>query len=541
VKAAIYVRVSSPGQAEEDKTSLPEQAKELRALAKARGWEVVEAPPFQGHVKLAKLGEGECKGCFGDPGISGDSVEGRPGLMAMKAMVEAGQVDVVAVRDLNRLARSELAAQRIHDVLESHGVALVTPAMDYDYSNLTHRLMLGIFGSVEAYAKRWLVANLARGRAAKCVRGAWGVKVEPYGYKWSKAEKKPVVVPEEAEGVRLIFALADRGMTTTEIARELRARGLPTRTHRPVWHDGEVANILRRPEYKGEWYTQKACPARPATAKRKALPELKAMPAEAASLPEPAALVTEAVWRRGNRLLGHHGKRTRRPPKLFLLAGMAVCGECGGAMTGRTPLEGLWYYGCNAGIKFRTCPARHVPGADLEEAVWNLVRELAANPEAAAACAQETEAENLPEWRQELGRVERAIADCEKQIERAQRAYMAGDFELEAYAKREGEVKADREAWAERAADLRGLVQKTEATADAVARVQSILVEIGDQVDGYTFEQKRDVLRRLHVRVVVTADDWAKLRGRAYKARVEWAGAAFAGEEDLLASTAAVC
>ena len=44
-------------------------------------------------------------GAFGDPGITGDTIEGRPGMMALLAAVRAGRVDAVLVRDTDRLAR----------------------------------------------------------------------------------------------------------------------------------------------------------------------------------------------------------------------------------------------------------------------------------------------------------------------------------------------------------------------------------------------------------------------------------------------------
>jgi DNA invertase Pin-like site-specific DNA recombinase len=203
--AIIHVRVSTSARAGEDRESLPEQARELHALAKSRGRPVKYPPDFRGREALPE-------GVFGDPGISGDTVEGRPGLVALLEAVRAGGIGEVLVRDVNRLARDELAAQQIHAVLEAHGVLLVTPAMEYDYANLQHRLMLGLLGSIEAYAKRWLVMNMKRAREAKKQRGEWGNSHVPYGFRWQWVDKiartpgRPVPAPEEIEIVREIEA-----------------------------------------------------------------------------------------------------------------------------------------------------------------------------------------------------------------------------------------------------------------------------------------------------------------------------------------------
>ena len=87
MKCGLYIRVSTAGQAEEDKTSLPEQAREFKALARARGWEIVSSSC--GLERIAKEpGDKEAlTGVFGDPGISGDGVETRLGLVAR---LEAG-------------------------------------------------------------------------------------------------------------------------------------------------------------------------------------------------------------------------------------------------------------------------------------------------------------------------------------------------------------------------------------------------------------------------------------------------------------------
>ncbi len=73
--------------------------------------------------------------------------------------------------DTNRLARKEGAFYEIYDALEEGGVQMiVTPEMDYHFGNDEH-LLLGVKGTIDAAARRWLVKNMKRARMAKAGRG----------------------------------------------------------------------------------------------------------------------------------------------------------------------------------------------------------------------------------------------------------------------------------------------------------------------------------------------------------------------------------
>jgi len=516
VRCAVYVRVSTQAQAGEDKASLADQARGLRELAEARRWEVLAPPAFEGRERLEKEG---AVGVFGDPGISGDTVEERPGMMALLDAVRAGQVGAVLVRDTNRLARSELAAQQIHAALEARGVALVTPAMEYDYSNLQHRLMLGLLGSIEAYAKRWLVMNMRRAREARAQRGWWGVKVAPYGYRWDKVEKRPAVIEAEAEAVREVFRLTADGLSAGQIALELRRRRLPTRYGR-TWYESTVSRILAERRYMGVWETAEG------------------VEATAEARPEVVALVTPELFRQVQALRAHHRKRTRRPPSRFLLSGMVTCGDCGRGMTARAPRTDLRYYGCNTGIRSRgkDCPAKHVPAADLEAEVWGVIAELAANPERAQAMAEATERDNLPKWRREVKRTAKRLADLELEGNLARLAFRKGVDSLDTYAQNKQELEQEREDLEEQQHRLAALIEDEELRAATVDRVAEIAAQATGRVEGMDFAERRKLLQRLCVRVVVTADDWSRRRGRSYKVRLEFAGAAFLRSEGLALS-----
>jgi DNA invertase Pin-like site-specific DNA recombinase len=511
-RAAVYIRVSTEAQADEDRASLPDQARQLLALARSRGWQTVDPPDFEGRAKLPA-------GVFGDPGVSGDEVETRPGMVTLLAAVKAGGVGAVLVRDVNRLARSELAAQQIHAVLEAAGVALVTPAMDYDYGNLQHRLMLGLLGSIEAYAKRWLVQNMKRARDSRKLRGMFASSVTPYGFKWDKEAKRPVEVAEELEAVRLIFRLCvEERLSCVVIAGRLWEAKVPTRKGRGFWYDSQVAAILRNPCYKGEWRT--------------GAKDAGGGPVLAAD--GPAAVIDPKVWAAAQRVMNHHmAHRGPRMRKDFLLGKLIFC-ECGGAMTGRMVGSGerrQVYYRCNRAIRTRTaldhlCQGKHVLGRPLDEAAWGMVEALARDPAQIEQMLAATERDQLPAWRRELRRTEKALTHSDFELTLARIAYRKGVNSLEQYAADKAELEKERGDLTARRDELAALIEGEEIRQQAVDRVSAEIGAVAERLDGMSVPERRDLLRRLHFQVTVRAD--------GTKARITFAGDSFLASQGIL-------
>ena len=464
----------------------------------------MDPPAFDGRESLPS-------GVFGDPGITGDTVEGRPGMVALLAAVKAGGIDAVLVRDLNRLARDELAAQQIHAVFEAYGVRLVTPAMEYDYSNLQHRLMLGLLGSIEAYAKRWLVLNMKRARDAKKGRGEFANVRAPYGYAWDKEAKRPVPVPEEIEVVRELYRLstADR-LSCHAIAERLRERRVPTRKARGWWYGSQVATILRSLCYKGEWYTADGVLAK--------------------DPPEP--VVDATTWASAQRVMDQH--RTHHGPKVkrdFLLAKLIFC-ECGTSMTGRQqPGRGdrlYTYYCCNARLRRlpHECQAKHVPARALEEAAWHMVETLARDPQQIEKLLAATEQDMLPKWQRELKRTEKVLKDQDFESDRVRLAYRKGVSTLEEFEREKREIEAEQSELRTRRDHLKALIEGEQLRQQAADRVTREIEAVAERLDSMTTAERRDLLRRLAFRVTVSPD--------GSRAQVEFAGAPFLASEGLL-------
>ncbi len=391
--------------------------------------------------------------------------------------MKAGEVGALLVRDVNRLARDELVSQRIYQVLEEHRVRLITPQMEYDWGNLQHRLMLGLLGSIEAYAKRWLTMNMKRARHTKKARGEWGNAASPYGYKWQSPDRqaripgRPVAVHEEIATVLQIFHLCvSKGLSCLAIAEHLRQTKVPTRKKNSRWTGGQVRTILRAPCYKGEWYVDRAGKVR--------------------SKEFTEAVVDPKMWAKAQRVIDghkrHHGPSTKRD---FLLSHLAFC-ECGSAMGGRYQQHGTdgqqtyVYYVCDAGSRDRhRCPATYIRAATLDEPVWAMVEELARDPEQIKKLVAATKKDMLPEWKRQLRYEQRSLADQKLEWDRARLAYRKGIITLEAFADEKKDIDAETADLQSRIAHLEQLISGEEIRQEAADRIATEMQAVAGRLD----------------------------------------------------------
>ena len=178
-RVAIYIRVST------SKQDTDNQRRELEAVAKRSGWEVVKV--------------------YQDAGISGaKGRDKRPGLDAMMKAVNAKEFDMVASWSVDRLGRSLTDLLSILQGLHDKGVGLFLHQQGLDTSTTAGKAMfqmLGVFAEFERGIIRERVnAGLARARAN--------------GVKLGRRRVKPSV---EAQ----IVALRDKGHGILRIGKKL--------------------------------------------------------------------------------------------------------------------------------------------------------------------------------------------------------------------------------------------------------------------------------------------------------------------------------
>ena len=221
MKAIIYLRVSTAGQAAE---GVSMEAQE----AKARAWAV--------------LNGAESVSVFSDAGVSGSRADNRPGLQA--ALQSVGGGDALIVYSLSRLARCTRDAISIAERLDKCGADLVSLSERIDTTSAAGKMVFRLLAVLNEF-ERDLIGE--RTRLALAYIRSQGRKTGgdvPYGFRLDGGR----LIPDEHEqrAIRLIQDLHSEGATLREIAARLESEGYRTKTGRLLWHPSAVAAILSR-------------------------------------------------------------------------------------------------------------------------------------------------------------------------------------------------------------------------------------------------------------------------------------------------------
>lgn len=188
---------------------------------------------------------------FSDPGISGRTMD-RPGLQEMMTAINAHSVEAVVIYKLDRLSRKQRDTMAIiEDVLLKNEVALVSLNETLDTTTPWGRAMIGILSSFNQMESENIQARTHMGRKAKVAEGGYGGGKPPIGYK--AQDGKLVVVPEEAEIVRLVFEKRREGKTLMAIADELNLCGYRTRKGLEFKHSAIQLILANEQTYRGHY------------------------------------------------------------------------------------------------------------------------------------------------------------------------------------------------------------------------------------------------------------------------------------------------
>ena len=382
-----------------------------------------------------------------DQGISGSSVENRPGFQRLLAEVSLGHVGIVFGREMSRLARS---CKDWHQLLELCGVFQVLLANAdgvYDPADFNDRLLLGLKGTMSEAELHILRARLHQGKLNKARRGELFTCV-PVGYVRS-SEGGIALDPDEQvrSVVSLVFAKFVELGSLTKAHAYFVANGIQfgQRVYkgpgkgRLIWQRpprSAFYEILRHPIYAGA-YTYGRCPLDPTrrVANRPKSGRHDLPPEEWVCLLKdrvPAYINWEQYEENRRRLAandrgGRSKKATGQAPTL--LNGIVKCGRCGKPMAARNARASANpRYACDAefqqfgGPRCQSLVAAY-PDRLVESLVLKAVEPASLELSLRAADQAEQDRERLHRlWRQRLER-------AEYESDRARRQYDAVDPE----------------------------------------------------------------------------------------------------------------
>jgi len=197
-KAIGYVRVSTEEQAREG-ISIEAQEERIRALATAKGWNLLEI------VK--------------DPGYSGKNLS-RPGIMSLIDSCRRGTVNVVIVNKVDRLTRKQKDLwYLLEDIFYKNQVGFVSVTESFDSTTAAGTAFLGMIG-VFAQLERDLVSERTREALNhKRAKGGW-VGRSPTGFRINE-EGRLEADPEALKMIARAKRLRREGASYGNISRAL--------------------------------------------------------------------------------------------------------------------------------------------------------------------------------------------------------------------------------------------------------------------------------------------------------------------------------
>lgn len=346
LRCAVYTRKSHEDGLEQDFNSLDAQREACEAFIRsqaARGW--VKAP-----------------GQYDDGGFSGGTME-RPALKRLLKDIDAGEVNTIVVYKIDRLSRSLLDFFRMVELFEERGVSFVSVTEQFNTTDSSGRLMLGILMSFAQY-EREIAGERIRDKVAAAKRhGKWCGGPPPLGYDVDRANKRLVVNEAEAAVVRRIFQRFYQTGSTIQVVRELNADGVATKAWKTkkgknreghAWDIGAIRRVIWNQVYTGEVNHNGNV-----------------------YQGEHEAIIDKELWDRTRALLDNNHRtrcHSRRITTDSPLRGLIRCGHCDRAMSpSYTKGQGreVHYYLCQAAHKrgAGACPVSRVPKGEIEKVV----------------------------------------------------------------------------------------------------------------------------------------------------------------------------
>ena len=406
-------------------------------------------------------------GAYADEAITGAVIALRPGMKALLASVERGEVDLVLGDELDRLSRSQSQTPMIFERCLFLGVRLHTIAE----GEIT-RLHVGLKGTMNA-EQLATTSRKTRDAIAKRFRDGQNPGGLAYGYALdfvpdARGDRIPGhrrIVPEQAETVTYICEQYAGGRSPHDIAIELNNRGI-SGPRGGQWSASTIngnkargTGILNNRLYIGEPEHQRQTYRKdPETGARRAFAnpdDLK----QTASVPH-LRILSDALWERvkarqdavARPRADHDGDQpfwAKQRPR-YLLTGKVVCGVCGSNYS----KNGKYRSACHSATKkgASACTNRlTVRIDDLEEQVLTALRDDMMQPNVVEAFVAEYISErNRLSKQQDASRDERKaeLRDVTAGVDRLKAAILKGvDASLVAdELNRMGRRKADLEA-----------------------------------------------------------------------------------------------
>ena len=428
---ALYERLSRDDEMQGESNSIVNQKRYLEEYAQAQGFKNIRH--------------------FTDDGYSGTNFK-RPGFQEMIAAIEAGEIDVVCVKDLSRFGRDYLKVGFYTEIMfPEKGVRFIAINNSVDSANPTENDFTPFLNIMnEWYAKDTSnkIRAIFRSRMQDGKRCSGAI---PYGYRRDPEDKNHLLIDEDAaKVVRRIYQMVIDGMGSQAIANQLTADNVlipsayleqsehgESRNHSyhdPCrWNCTAVAYILDKQEYMGHTVLGKTiCENFKAKKRRKARPDELII---FENTHEP--IIDAETWHLVQKLRRRTRRKLANGSYSHRLSGLVYCADCGKRLSYSSPQsqhrpDGKTY---DADSSFRCptyksmygeCTMHYIKSSTLDKLVDEAVRKIAryvlrneqAFLEQVRVLTSADQKQTQSEDKKELVNIKKRIAELDNYIKR---------------------------------------------------------------------------------------------------------------------------
>lgn len=471
-----YVRVSTGKQ---DELSPDSQAKLLKDYAKSHGYVV------------SKI--------FYEVGISGRKADKRPEFQKMIGLAKSSDhpADAILVWKYSRFARNQEESIVYKSLLKKkHNVDVISvsePLVDGPFGSLIERI---IEWMDEYYSVR-LSGEVTRGMKEKAERGGYQAR-PPLGYKIVTHKEPPVIVPEEAEIVKLIFEkYANENLGIFEIARLLNMHNFKT-SHGKEFERRSIEYILQNPTYCGmiRWN-------RTINETNEIRPESEWIVTDGE---HPAIISKELFGKAQERYKREYRPRGARPVSTYKhwLSGVVKCPACGRTMTANTIRNNTRVYShfrCYGYTKGKCMANNSISSIKLEPAVLESIKTVLDNGKITYRKI-EAKTDDTVDLKTIL---EDQIKKIDVKLQRIKEAYMNGIDTMEEYKENKQAVQEEKQHLEKQLSEIKEEKSNSkDDDEDMLLRVKNVYdILSSDSVDATT---KNDVLRSVVEKIIYEKD-----------------------------------
>lgn len=302
-------------------------------------------------------------GVYADNACTGTRAN-RPEFQRLLMDCRAGKIDRIITKSVSRFARNTITLLEVTRELKGLGIDVFFEKENMHSTSGDGELMLSLLASFAQEESRSVSEN-CKWRIRDKFKAGISSTTKIMGYHMDHG--RITIIPDEAETVKLIFALRRLGYGRLAICKELNARGIPAKFG-GEWVEGSITKILRNEKYVGDLLLQKQFRVDHLEKKDKKnegeLPQYFIQDNHEAIIPRAEFDTVQAdIKRRAAALPAGHGRHIAYPFSKKLL-----CAHCGKNYRRRCN-SGIIAWSCATFMTYGRdkCSARQVRESILEE------------------------------------------------------------------------------------------------------------------------------------------------------------------------------